>query len=115
MDWGINTIFTKNLSERLALHLNLGYTFVGEKGTNNELNYSLACQFILIDQWVLVGEIVGANNFNGHKRDDPLSGLIGATHEFTDNLVWDIGLAIGMKRVVPDFRLITGLTFFFKP
>jgi cobalt/nickel transport protein len=42
MDFGINLIFTKNLSKRLVLHLNLGYTFIGEDRVNNEFNYSVA-------------------------------------------------------------------------
>ncbi len=41
-DFGINAIFTKNLSKRLALHLNLEYTFIGEHRANNEFNYSIA-------------------------------------------------------------------------
>lgn len=70
-DFTVNTILTKSLTKRLILHLNLGYTFLGEKGADNELNYSLACQFILTEKWALVGEIAGINNFSGRQRDDP--------------------------------------------
>jgi len=114
-DFNINVIFTKNLSKRWALYLNLGYAFIGEHGANNEFNYSLAGQFVLSDKWTLVGEITGVNNFNGHKNDDPFSGLLGIQHMFSDNLVWDAGVEIGMNKAAPDFRLTTGLTFFFKP
>lgn len=114
-DFGINAIVTKNLSKRWVLHLNLGYTFIGEHHVNDELNYSLACQFVLSDKWALVGEIVGVNNFNGHKRDDPFSGLIGIYYLITDNIVWDIGVEIGMNKAAPDFRLTTGFTFLIKP
>jgi hypothetical protein len=68
---------TWTLSERWQLYSNLGYTFIGEHGADNEFNYSAAGQFHLNEKWFLVGEIVGVNNFNGHKRDDPISGLIG--------------------------------------
>jgi cobalt/nickel transport protein len=115
VDFRINTLFTKNLGKQLALHLNLGYAFLNEKGGDNEFNYSLACQFILAEKWTLVGEIAGINNFNGHKRDDPLSGLIGTTYQLTENLVWDAGVEIGMNRAAPDFRVTTGVTLFFKP
>jgi cobalt/nickel transport protein len=114
-DFRINTILTKNFSKRLALHLNLGYAFLGEKGADDELNYSLACQLILTEKWVLVGEILGINNFNGHTRDDPLSGLIGAYYAISDNLVFDAALEIGINRAAPDFRVTTGVTLYFKP
>lgn len=114
-DFRINAILTKNPSKQLALHLNLGYAFLGEKGANDELNYSLACQFILTEIWALVGEISGTNNFNGNTRDDPLSGLIGTTVQLTETLFWDAGVEIGMNRAAPDFRVTTGFTFFFKP
>ena len=114
-DFGINAIATKNLSKRLALHLNLGYTFIGEDHVDNALNYSLASQFILSDKWALVGEIVGVNNMNRRHGDDPLSGLIGTYYLITDKIIWDAGLEIGMNKAAPDFRFTTGLTLLFKP
>jgi hypothetical protein len=114
-DFGINTIITKNLSKRWVVHLNMGYTFVGEHGVNHEFNYSAATQFILSDKWALVGEIGGVNNFNGHKRDDPFSGLLGTYYLISDNVVWDAGVELGINKAAPDFRFMTGLTLFFKP
>ncbi len=114
-DFSINTILTKNLGKRLVLHLDLGYTIIGEKYGNNEFNYSLAAQFVLTDKWALVGEVVAVNNFNGRHGDDPLSGLMGAYYLITDNIVWDAGVEIGMNKAAPDFRLTTGLTLLFKP
>jgi len=114
-DFGINAIATKNLSKRWVAHLNLGYTFIGEDRVDNELNYSLAGQFILTEKWALVGEVVGINNLNGRHRDDPLSGLIGTYYLITDNIVWDAGVEIGMSKAAPDFRITTGFTWLFKP
>ena len=114
-DFNINTIFTWNLSKRWQLYANLGYTFIGEHGPSNEFNYSAAAQFILSDKWALVGEIVGVNNFNGHKSDDPISGLVGIQYMLSDNFVLDAGVEIGMNKAAPDFRLTTGLTLLFKP
>jgi hypothetical protein len=114
-DFGINAILTKTLSKRLILHLNFGYTFIGEDHVDNELNYSLGCQFILTDKWALIGEVTGGNNLNGRTRDDPLSGLIGTYFSITDKIIWDAGLEIGMNKAAPDFRLTTGLTWLFKP
>jgi cobalt/nickel transport protein len=114
-DFGINAIATKNLSKKLALHLNLGYTFIGENHVDNELNYSLGCQFTLTEKWALVGEVVGVNNLNGRKGDDPLSSLIGTYYLISDNLVLDAGIEIGVSKAAPDFRITTGLTWFFKP
>jgi hypothetical protein len=114
-DFGMNAIVTKNFGKRFAIHLNLGYTFVGEDKVDNELNYSIGTQFILSQRWTVVGEIVGANNLNDRNGDDPLSGLIGACCLITDKMIWDAGLEIGMSKAAPDFRLTTGVTFLFKP
>jgi cobalt/nickel transport protein len=114
-DVHINTILTKNLSKRLVLHLNLGYTFIGETHVNNELNYSMAAQFILTETWALVGEVVGVNNLNGQHGDDPISCLLGTYYLITDKIIWDAGLEIGMSKAAPDFRFTTGLTLLFKP
>ncbi len=114
-DFSINTILTKNLGERLVLHLNLGYTFIGEKHCSNELNYSLAAQFILTDRWALVGEVVAMNHLNGRHGDDPLSGLVGTYYLITDKIIWDAGIGIGMSRAAPNFQFTTGFTLLFKP
>jgi len=111
-DFTINAAATKNLSKQLALHLNLGYTFMGDGG-DNELNYSIAAQYVLAEKLGLGGEIVGGNNLNGRKGDDPFSWLVGAYYLITDNVVWDAGVEKGMNSAAPDFRLMTGLTLFF--
>ena len=114
-DFGINAILTKTLGKKWAVHLNLGYTFIGEDHVNNGLNYSMAVQFLLTEKWALVGEVVGVNNFNGRHGDDPFSGLIGTYHSITAKIIWDAGVEIGMSKAAPDFRLTTGLTWFFEP
>jgi hypothetical protein len=114
-DFGINAIATKKIGERWIVHLNLGYTFIGENGVNNEMNYSLAGQFILTEKWALVGEVVGIDNFNGRNGDDPFSGLIGTYYSVNENLILDAGVEIGMNRAAPDFRITAGLTWLFKP
>lgn len=113
-DFGVNAILTKTLGKKWAVHLNLGYTFIGEDHVNNELNYSLAAQFLLTDKWALVGEVVGVNNFNGRHGDDPFSGLIGTYYSITDKIIWDAGVEIGMSKAAPDFRFTTGLTWLFE-
>jgi hypothetical protein len=115
VDFNINTIFQWNLSKRWQLYTNFGYTVIGEHKVNDEFNYSIAGQFVLSDKWALVGEIVGVNYFNDHKSDDPISGLVGIQYMLSDNFVLDAGVEIGMNKAAPDFRLTTGVTFFFKP
>ncbi len=116
VDFNINTIFTWSISKRWQLYTNLGCTFTGENHVNNELNYSIAGQFLLSDKLALVGEITGVNNFNGNKRDDPISGLVGIQYTLIpDILVLDAGVAAGMNKAAPDFRITTGFTLFFKP
>jgi cobalt/nickel transport protein len=113
-DFGMNAIVTKNLSKRVVLHFNLGYTLIGEDHVDNELNYSVAGQLVLTDKCAMVGEITGGNNLNGQKGDDPLSALVGAYYLIRDDLVWDTGLEIGMSKAAPDFRITTGVTWLFK-
>jgi hypothetical protein len=116
VDFNINTIFTWNLSKRFQLYTNLGYTFIGDNQENDELNFSIAGQFVLSEKWALVSEIFGVNNFNGNKRDDPISGLVGIQYTLIpDILVLDAGVELGMNKAAPDFRVTTGFTFFFKP
>jgi hypothetical protein len=116
VDFNINNIFQWNLSKRWQLYANFGYTFIGEHQVNNEFNYSIAGQFVLSDKWALGGEVLELNNFNGNKRDDPISGLVGIQYILlTDKLVLDAGVEIGMNKAAPDFRFTTGVTFFFKP
>jgi cobalt/nickel transport protein len=114
-DFGMNAIITKSFGKRLVLHLNAGYTFIGEDHVDNELNYSMAIQFILTEKLAFVGELVGINNLNGRKGDDPLSGLIGIQLSITDKFIWDAGVEMGMNKAAPDYRLTTGFTFLFKP
>ena len=114
-DFGMNAIITKSFGKRLVLHLNAGYTFIGEDHVDNELNYSMAVQLILTEKLALVGEFVGINNLNGRKGDDLLSGLIGIQLSITDKFIWDAGIEMGMSKAAPDYRFITGVTFLFKP
>ncbi len=109
---GVNIIATKNISKRLVLHANVGYTFTGEEGAKNEINYALGSQFLLTDKWALVGEIVGTNNLNG-KKDDPLSALFGTYYEVKKNVVLDAGVGVGMNSAAPDYRISAGVTFLF--
>ncbi len=111
-DFGFNLIATKNLSKRLVLHANVGYNFIGEEGAKNEMNYALGSQFVLTDNWALVGEIVGANNFNG-KKDDPLSALFGTYYEVTKKVIVDAGVGIGLNSAAPDYRITAGVTLLF--
>jgi cobalt/nickel transport protein len=114
-DFGINAIATKKFGGRWLFHLDLGYTFIGEKGVDNEMNYSLGGQFILTDKWALVGELVGIDNFNGRNGDDPFSGLFGTYYSINENLILDAGVEIGMNKAAPDFRITAGFTWLFKP
>jgi hypothetical protein len=114
-DFEMNAIFTKVFTKRWCFHFNLGYTFIGEDHADNELSYSLAARFLVTEKWAWVGEMVGRNNLNGRKGDDPLSSLVGTYYSFNDSITWDAAIEIGMSKAAPDFRITTGLTLLFKP
>ena len=69
----------------------------------------------LSEKRTLVGEIGWVNNFNGHKRDDPLSGLLGIQFFITENTNWDAEIERGTNKAAPDDRVTTELTYLFKP
>jgi outer membrane putative beta-barrel porin/alpha-amylase len=114
-DFNTKAIATKNLSNRLAVSLNLGYTFIGEHRVSNDLTYSLGVIFAMSDRWAVVGEVTGSNKLNGRREDRPFSGLIGTYYRLADNITWDIGLEIRTNKAAPDYRMTTGFTFLFKP
>jgi hypothetical protein len=116
VDFNMNTLFTWKLSKKWQLYTNLGYTFIGENQVNDVFNFSIAGQFVLSEKWALVGEVFGFNNFNGNKRDDPISGLVGVQYILIrDILVLDAGVRVGMNKAAPDFRVTSGFTLFFEP
>ena len=115
MDFNIKGIATKNLSKRLAVSLNLGYTFIGEHHVDNDLTYSLGAVFAMSEKWALVGEVGGSNKLNGRREDRPFSSLIGTYYLLSKNIIWDAGVEIGMNKAAPDYRVTTGFTFLFKP
>lgn len=114
-DFNVKAIATKNLSKRLVVSLNLGYTFVGEHHVDNDLTYSVGAVFALSDKWAVVGEVGGSNELNGRGEDRPFSVLIGTYYLLTNSIIWDAGLEIGMNKAAPDYRVTTGFTFLFKP
>lgn len=113
-DLTLKAIATKNLSKRLALSLNLGYTFIGEHRVDNDLTYSLGAVFAMSDKWAMVGEVGGSNKFSGRREDRPFFGLIGTYYRLTDNVICDVGLEVGMNKAAPKYRVTTGFTFLFK-
>ena len=114
-DFGMNAIATKQIAERWVVHLNVGYTFIGEDSVDNDMNCSLGGQFILTESWALVGEVIGINNLNGRHGDDPLTGLIGTYYSIKENLILDAGVEVGVNKAAPDFRITAGFTWLFKP
>jgi hypothetical protein len=115
VDFNINAILTRSLSENALLDINIGYTLVGERGADNAFNASVAGRFAVSPRWTLVGEAAFANSFNGRSGDDLRSALLGTQYQITENAVWDTGVEVGRNNGAQYFRLTTGLTLLFQP
>ena len=103
-------IFSKNF-KRSSLHFNLGPTFIN--GDPDILNILLAYQWNATEKLSFAGEITGSTTYRGRIDDHPVTGLLGLSCALRENVVYDLGVSIGISDAAPDLSLLTGLTFSF--
>ncbi len=106
-------------SKRFApviLHVNLGYTFVGEPtGVERDdvVFYNFGAGYTLNPSLTLVGEIVGQTNSDPRGDDDLWEWLAGFIYQPVAGYAFDVGLGTGFTDASPDVRFTIGLTHFF--
>jgi len=113
IDYQINSILSKNFTKNTTLHLNIGYTFIGESSSDDVFNYSFALENFVNDKLNLVGELSGETTFEGGFDDNPFEVLLGFNYALTDISVIDAGISIGLSDASPDYKITTGITIGF--
>lgn len=113
-DVPVNFIATKGF-DRITLHANAGYNFVGDvaesEGKEYDLiNLSLAGEFAATEVFTIVGEVVGEIYTEDVDEDNPCEILVGATYELPFGTVLDAGAAFGLTDGSPDYKITAGLT-----
>lgn len=113
VDVGLVGIASKSFAP-VNVHLNLGYTFVGNPPgeiLDDIFLYDLAFEYDTpLRGLTLVTELMGEANKSGQ---DPLAFLYGAVYEVVPNLDIDGALSAGLTEGSPDYTLTLGLAYFF--
>ena len=113
VDVGLVGIASKSFTP-INVHLNLGYTFVGNppgETLDDVFLYDLAFEYDApLRGLALVTELMGEANKPGQ---DPLAFLYGAVYELVPNLEIDGAFSAGLTEGSPDYTLTVGLAYFF--
>lgn len=112
VDYPINFIATKEF-DRLTLHANAGYNFVGDVAEEEEYdlaNLSLAGEYAVNEQFTLVGEVVGEIFTEDVDEDNPCEILVGVTYELPFGTVLDGAVSFGLTDGSPNYKIIAGFT-----
>jgi hypothetical protein len=111
-DYSVNSILTKEL-DKIALHLNLGYTITGQPAgqtLRNAVNYGCAFEAPTIAGATLLGEIYGATNPDPASDLNSLTATLGANKEIRPGLTADAGFSVGLNDAAPQNIVMVGFT-----
>ena len=115
VDVGLVGIASKSFAP-VTVHLNLGYTFVGNppsKPLDDVFLYDLAFEYDTpLRGLSLVTDLMGESN-NNLPGPNPLAFLYGAVYELVPNLEIDGAFSAGLTEGSPDYTLTVGLAYFF--
>ncbi len=116
-DVGLVGIASKTFTPA-TVHLNLGYTFVGNPsgGTLDDVfSYDLAFEYdTTLHGLTLMAELMGEINRNiPYSGQDPLAFLYGAAYEVVPNLNVDGAFSAGLTEGSPDYTFTVGLSYYF--
>lgn len=104
-------ITTKEM-EPTTLHINFGY--VRNRAELRDIwHYSLACEYELIKDLRIVGNIGGETNPEKESNVHPLFVLGGIIYSFTENIDMDFGIKTGFNKAEADYTLLAGLAYRF--
>ena len=117
VDVGLLGIASKIFSP-ITVHLNLGYTFVGNppgEALEDVLSYDLAFEYDTpLHGLTLLTELMGEINQNiQYSGQDPLAFLYGAAYEVVPNLNVDGAFSAGLTEGSPDYTFTVGLSYYF--
>ena len=99
-----------------TVHLNLGYTFVGdqdEDSDNNEVNYGVAGEYGIGKKTRVVGEIYGLYHPEYKAREIERRALLGLTYRLDDTFTVDLAAKRGLEGASDEYGFIGGVTITF--
>ena len=99
-----------------TVHLNLGYTFVGDQnqgGDNNEVNYGIAGEYDIGKKTKVVGEIYGLYHPDYKAREIERRALLGLAHRLNDTFTVDFAGKRGIEAASDEYGFIGGVTITF--
>jgi outer membrane putative beta-barrel porin/alpha-amylase len=112
---GFLAAFTKNFGPA-TIHLNLGYTFVGDQkktSKNNEVNYGVAGEYGIGKKTRVVGEIYGLYHPDYKAEEIERRALVGLTYRVDDTFTFDIAAKRGLEETSDEYGFIGGVTITF--
>lgn len=111
LDFGLFAVKSKTLG-KLQLHSMLGYTIIGDEA--DEIGYGVGGDYNLMDKIHLVGELTGSVVLNKPAEGHPMNALIGVIYNFSGNLIFDVGLRLGITEASPKLNITAGISVTFK-
>ncbi len=107
--YGLVFIATKDFGLS-AVHLNVGFTRNGEE-FRDVWHYSLAAEYGVAENLVLVGNIGGETNPDRGSDTHPLFILGGLIYSVSEDVDVDIGIKAGLNGAEADYAALAGLAF----
>ena len=115
-DFGFLFIATREMSQLLSAHMNMGYTFINKpswgKEYENVFSFKVAVEYSADKEIKIVGEVSGETNKNP-EEDDLFSILLGARYRMMEGVLLDAGFSAGISDASPDSTATVGLTMDF--
>ena len=115
-DFGFLFIATREMSQLLSAHMNMGYTFINKpswgKEYENVFSFKVAVEYSADKEIKIVGEVSSETNKDPHE-DDLFSILLGARYRMMEGVLLDAGFSAGISDASPDSTATVGLTMDF--
>ena len=109
--YGLVFITTLEL-DAMTSHINLGFTR-NRKELRDVWHYSIAAEYEMANDLLLVGNIGGETNPDKGSNTHPAFVLGGLIYTINDNFNVDVGIKAGLNKAEPDYAVLAGLAFVF--
>lgn len=114
-DIGVIAIATKEF-QPITVHLNLGYTFVGNppgRSLDDVVSYALAFEYDTVLPAISIITELSGETSREPNADDLLNVLVGAVYQLNRRVVLDSSLAVGVSPPSPDYEAALGVSYTF--
>src|SRR4030065_352302 len=104
-DFGFVFIATREMSQSLSAHMNIGYTFINKPSWvdeyDNVFSFKVAAEYSADDEIDIVGEVTGETN-KDPRYHDFFYILLGARDRIMEGVLLDAGFSAGISDSSPD-------------